>query len=185
MYYTYSYGGCSITEAVSIPNKRGNFIVTGNCSKSKIETAQLSLLFAKRFLNKLGVVTDFFDQNEVHLHHPDGASKKDGYLGGVYTVTALLSLALNKRVKENIAMAGELGLNGEVLPVTGVRAMVSGALRNGIKTVILPKSNLRDWEEVPESIRNELTAHFVQNYSEVFELTLSDREESLDSRTLE
>eukprot|EP00475_Leptophrys_vorax_P028187 TRINITY_DN4068_c0_g1_i1.p1 TRINITY_DN4068_c0_g1~~TRINITY_DN4068_c0_g1_i1.p1 ORF type:complete len:580 (+),score=169.67 TRINITY_DN4068_c0_g1_i1:110-1741(+) len=165
-------GGCTTCEARAFKDGKGLLHVTGNCGKVKKETVQLAWDYAQEFLKEKGLddYSGFFKDNSVHIHFPAGAKSKDGPSGGVTVVTSLLSLALNRPVSSKVAMTGAMSLSGMILPVGRISSKCSGAVRNGIQTVILPKSNERDWLEVPESIREQLSVHFVQHYSEVFEV---------------
>jgi Lon-like ATP-dependent protease len=172
MYASKWMGGCTNSEAIAVKDGKGQLHLTGNCGASKKETAKISWLFAQSYLKnkQMDHLSAFFKDNSVHLHFPDGATPKDGPSGGIMTVTALLSLAMNKSVRPGVAMTGEMSMTGKVLPVGGIRSKCLGALRNGIETVILPKANEKDWLEVPEPIRNQIKAHFVQEYDEVFNI---------------
>jgi len=105
----------------------------------------------------------------VHLHVPEGATPKDGPSAGITMATALVSLARKERIKRPLAMTGELTLTGQVLPVGGIREKVIAARRSKIMEIILPFGNRRDFEELPDYLREGLNVHFARNYREVFE----------------
>ena len=108
-----------------------------------------------------------FKKNTNHV--PEGSIPKDGPSAGITLVTALISALTNKKVKDSLAMTGEITLRGDVLPIGGVREKSIGAHRNGIKTIILPKENEKDLEKVPIEVKKDITYIFVENYKEVFE----------------
>jgi ATP-dependent Lon protease len=125
---------------------------------------------------RLGIPPDFFENTDIHIHVPAGAVPKDGPSAGVTIATALASLLTDRNVRHDVAMTGEITLRGKVLPVGGIKEKVLGARRAGIKTVILPKRNAKDLEDVPENIRREMQFHFVENLDEALELALEPRE---------
>ena len=106
----------------------------------------------------------------IHIHVPEGATPKDGPSAGVSITTSLLSLLLNKAVPKDIAMTGEIGLNGEVLEVGGIKEKLIGAYNNGIKTVFIPQANLKNLEEIPKTILNKLIIYGVCDYKEIYEM---------------
>ena len=112
----------------------------------------------------------FFEKSQVHVHIPEGATPKDGPSAGVTMVTSLLSLLINSPVLANLGMTGELTLTGKVLPIGGVKEKLIAARRSGLKVVILPEDNRRDYEELPDHIKKGLTIHFVSHYDEVFKI---------------
>ena len=112
--------------------------------------------------------------HRFHLHVPEGATPKDGPSAGVTIVTALLSLALNKPVKKDLAMTGELSLRGKVLPVGGIKEKVIAAKRAGVTTVILPAENRKDFDDLPDLIKNDVDVHFAENYDEVYKIAFSE-----------
>lgn len=104
----------------------------------------------------------------MHLHVPEGGTPKDGPSAGITIVTALLSLATGKPVKQNVAMTGEVSLIGRVLPVGGIKEKTIAAKRSGVTCIILPEENRKDFEELPKYITEGLEVHFVSNYKDVF-----------------
>ncbi|KAL5482071.1 hypothetical protein EMCRGX_G022352 [Ephydatia muelleri] len=137
------------------------------------ESVQIASTYAKTFLQEKDPKNEFFNSSHVHLHVPEGATPKDGPSAGCTIVTALLSLALNKPVKQNIAMTGEVSLTGKVLPVGGIKEKTLAAKRADVKTIILPDANRRDFEDLLDFIREGIDAHFVKHYSEVFQVAFT------------
>ena len=115
---------------------------------------------------------DFLASHEIHLHLPAGATPKDGPSAGITMALALYSLATNKRVKAGIAMTGELSLTGKVLPVGGIKEKVLGAKRAGIKSIILPKKNEKDLNEVPDRHRKGIKFYPVEHFDEVLKIAI-------------
>ena len=109
-----------------------------------------------------------------HLHVPEGATPKDGPSAGVTIVTALLSLAMDKPIRKDLAMTGELSLRGKVLPVGGIKEKVIAAKRSGVRTVILPADNRKDWDDLTDLIKAEVDIHFAENYDEVYKIAFSE-----------
>jgi len=112
----------------------------------------------------------YFDENAIHLHVPEGATPKDGPSAGITMATALMSLVRKKKIKPNIAMTGELSLTGKVLPIGGLKEKTVAAKRNKIKTIIIPKQNQRDLDEIPEVVKKGLTFYPVSTMEEVLDI---------------
>ncbi|KAJ6240022.1 lon protease [Anaeramoeba flamelloides] len=150
--------------------KRGHLKITGQLGNVMKESSQIAYSFAKKFLRKLKPNNDFLEVSRIHTHCPEGSIKKDGPSAGVTMVTSLISLALNKPIKENLAMTGEITLTGKILPVGGIKEKILAARRSGITQLIFPKENQRDWDELENYITKGLTAYFVPNYSELYKI---------------
>src|SRR5437667_6787747 len=116
-----------------------------------------------------------FDKQDIHTHGPAGATPKDGPSAGVTIVVALASLLSQRPVRSDVAMTGEISLRGRVLPVGGIKEKVLAANRAGIKRVILPDQNRKDWVDVPTEVRQRIKAHFVRHISQIFPLALSPK----------
>ena len=146
------------------------FKVTGKLGEVMKESADIALSYIMSNLITYGADKNFFDESMIHLHVPEGATPKDGPSAGITMATALLSLARGQSPKRGIAMTGELTLTGEVLAVGGIREKVIAARRQGIKTLILPEDNRRDYDELPDYLRTGLTVHFADHYRQVYAL---------------
>ena len=120
------------------------------------ESASIALDFIKANAKKYGINEEDFDKQDIHIHVPEGAIKKDGPSAGVTLTTALYSAFTNKPVRNDIAMTGEITLRGNVLPIGGLKEKSISAHRSGIKKIIIPKENEKDIEDIPEVVRNEL-----------------------------
>ena len=162
-------GGAILSiESSRIHTLNRGFKLTGRLGDVMRESAEIAYSYIISHLEKYGCDTDFFDNTFVHLHVPEGATPKDGPSAGITMATALISLALKKPIKRTIAMTGELTLTGEVLPVGGIREKVIAARRSGIPELIIPAANQRDFDELPEYLRQGLAVSFVRNFQEVF-----------------
>lgn len=148
----------------------GSLEVTGNLGDVMKESSRIALTVARNFINEADPSSTFLETSHLHLHVPEGATPKDGPSAGVTIVTALLSLALNKPVKKDLAMTGEISLTGKVLPVGGIKEKTIAAKRSNVKTIILPDENKKDYDDLPKFITDGLDVHFVSTYKEVYEL---------------
>ncbi len=137
------------------------------------ESAEIAYSFVASHLKQYKGDPEFFDKAFVHLHVPEGATPKDGPSAGITMATALLSLARNQAPKANVAMTGELTLTGHIFPVGGIREKVIAARRSKIYEVLLPEANRRDFDELPEHIKENVTAHFVSHFNEAQKILFS------------
>jgi len=166
-------GDVLFVEAESYPGK-GNLTLTGKLGEVMQESARAAVTYARANSDKLGIASDFFDKNDVHIHVPAGAIPKDGPSAGVTMAVALVSAATEKPVKKDVAMTGEITLRGKVLPVGGIKEKVLAAHRAGVKKVILPEENDKDLEEVPDFVKEEMEFSFVKTVDEIMSQVLID-----------
>jgi len=165
------FGGDILSIEASVMPGNGHLKLTGQLGDVMKESAQIALSYVRSELeSQLKHIT--FDKTDIHIHVPSGAIPKDGPSAGVTLLTALTSLLLNRKVKPNIAMTGEITLRGQVLPVGGIKEKVIAAHRAGIDEVFLPMRNEADFSEVPEEIKSKLKVHFVNNVGEILEQVL-------------
>jgi ATP-dependent Lon protease len=155
--------------------------LTGSLGDVMKESAQAALSYVRSHAETLGVATDFFEKSDIHVHVPAGGIPKDGPSGGVTLAASIASLLSGRPVRSDIAMTGEITLRGKVLPVGGIKEKVLAARRAGIKTIILPKRNERDLEDIPAEVRAELTFKFVETVDEVLNLALRNGNSELAS----
>ncbi|MCS6870054.1 MAG: endopeptidase La [Anaerolineae bacterium] len=169
-------GDVLFVEATQMPGKSG-FQYTGQLGEVMQESARAAFSYVRAHLSELGVSPDYFESHDIHLHVPAGAVPKDGPSAGVTMVTALVSLLTGRAVRHNVAMTGEITLRGKVLPVGGVKDKVLAAHRFGVDTIILPKRNQPDLDELPEDVRKALTFVLVDDVQEVLQAALSPKPE--------
>ena len=163
-------GDTLIIEAIALPGKAG-LQITGQLGDVMKESANIALSWVKQYALKHALVDEkWFENRHIHLHVPEGATPKDGPSAGITMAIALLSLIKNKPIKKNIAMTGELSLTGQVLAIGGLREKTVAAIRNQIKQIIIPKSNLRDLDEIPEIVKNKVVFSPVRSFEEVIDL---------------
>jgi ATP-dependent Lon protease len=169
--WTPTGGDIIFVEATKMRGEKG-LTLTGQLGDVMKESAQAALAYVRSKSKELGIDEDFFEKNDIHIHVPAGAIPKDGPSAGVTMFVALTSLLTNKPVRSDIAMTGEITLRGLVLPVGGIKEKVLAGMRAGIKTIILPKKNEKDLEEIPEHIRKQMNFQFIQRMDEAIEMAL-------------
>jgi len=164
-------GDILFIEATRMPGN-GRLLLTGSLGDVMKESAQTALSYLRSQSKALKLDLADFDKHDIHIHVPAGATPKDGPSAGVTIVVALASLLTQRRVRSDVAMTGEISLRGRVLPVGGIKEKVLAANRAGIKQVIMPEPNRKDWAEVPSEVRHKIKSHFVHHISEVIPLAL-------------
>jgi len=169
--YTPNGGDILFIEATRMKGKKG-LTLTGSLGDVMKESAQAALSLVRSRAERLGIEPDFFENSDLHLHVPAGAIPKDGPSAGVTMATALASLLTNRSVRPDVAMTGEITLRGAVLPIGGVKEKVLAARRAGIGTVILPKRNEKDLEDVPDNVRGEMRFAFAEDIDDVLAVAL-------------
>ena len=138
------------------------------------ESAQAGYTYIRSRAKELGLDEKFFENTDVHIHLPEGAIPKDGPSAGITMVTAMVSALTGKHIKAGLAMTGEITLSGRVLPVGGIKEKMLAANRYGVKTILLPKLNIQDLEELPKNVRNAINFIPVSHMDEVLKLALED-----------
>ena len=168
-----SMGGATLTiESIKVQDKKdaGTINMTGQLGDVMTESVEIAYSYVRSVAKNYGVDDDYFNSAVIHLHIPEGATPKDGPSAGITMATALLSLAMNKVIRNDTAMTGELSLNGKVLPIGGLKEKTIAAKRLGfIKHVIIPHENIRDLDEIPDNVKKGLTFHPVKDVKEVFD----------------
>jgi len=168
-------GGVTLpVESSQIHTLNRGFKLTGRLGEVMKESAEIAYSYVVAHLKDYNCDLDFFDISMVHLHVPEGATPKDGPSAGITMATSLVSLARRERIKRPLAMTGELTLTGQVLPVGGIREKVIAARRSKIMELVLPFGNRRDFEELPDYLREGINVHFARNYREVFEFVFDE-----------
>src|SRR6266480_1135593 len=160
-------------EAASMPGKENQLILTGQLGDVMKESAIAALSYVRSHAESLGLPTNVFENQNVHIHVPAGAIPKDGPSAGVTMVTVLVSLASGRKVRSDVAMTGEITLRGKVMPIGGIKEKVLAAYRSGIRTVIMPKKNELDlMEDLPKELRDQMKFVFVTDIREVLDAAL-------------
>ena len=154
-------------DKVSLFNGKGELIITGQLGEVMQESARAALSYARANLASFGVKENIFETTDVHIHVPAGAIPKDGPSAGIAMATALISALTNKPVNKDVAMTGEITLRGRVLPVGGLKEKSLGALRAGIRTIIIPEKNVKDLSEIPSNIKRKISFEPVDNMDKV------------------
>jgi ATP-dependent Lon protease len=174
--WTPTGGDVLFIEATRMPGSKG-FVLTGSLGEVMRESAQAALSYVRAHAKDYGIPERFFDQSDIHIHVPAGAVPKDGPSAGITIVTALVSLLTDRPVRPDVGMTGEITLRGKVLPVGGIKEKALAAHRVGLRTVILPKRNEKDLEDIPEDVRQALQFVLVETIDEALQVALQDRRE--------
>lgn len=166
-----SMGGATLyIESIKVSGEKTEMKLTGQAGNVMKESSEIAWSYLHSALDKYAPGYTFFKKSQVHMHIPEGATPKDGPSAGITMVTSLLSLLTNTPVLDNLGMTGELTLTGRILPIGGLKEKLVAAKRSGLKTLIFPKDNIRDYDELPEYIKKGLTIHFVSHYDEVYRI---------------
>ena len=168
-------GGDTLQIEVSFSKGKGKLLLTGKLGDVMKESAQTAFSYVRSKAVELGIDEDFYETIDIHIHVPEGAVPKDGPSAGVTITTALVSALTNKPVDKTIGMTGEVTLRGRVLPIGGLKEKSISAHRAGLKTIICPKRNEKDLEDIPEIVRNEMNFVFVTHVDEVLKLAIRDK----------
>ncbi len=164
-----SMGGATLQiEASAMPSKSKGFKQTGQLGKVMVESCEIAYSYVMGHLADYGLPENFLDEHFIHIHVPAGATPKDGPSAGVTMTTALLSMISKKPVRPKLGMTGELTLTGQVLPIGGVKEKTIAARRSGLKILIFPESNRKDFEDLPDYLREGIEVHFAKIYRDVY-----------------
>ena len=182
--YTPVGGDVMFVEATQMPGSKG-FQLTGQLGEVMQESARAALSYVRANARALGLPEDFFARHDIHLHVPAGATPKDGPSAGVTMATALTSLISGRPVRSDVGMTGEITLRGQVLPIGGLKEKVLAAHRAGLRTVILPRHNEKDLDDVPDEIRKEMKFVFAERVEDVLAAALeAPRKDGKNSKRL-
>ena len=169
-------GGATLyVEATKVPAEKTEMKLTGQAGDVMKESSQIAWTYLQSKLKEYAGVIPFFTKQQVHLHIPEGATPKDGPSAGITMVTALLSLLRDEPVLQDLGMTGELTLTGKILPIGGLKEKFIAAQRSGVKEIIVPKENHRDYDELPPNVKKGIRVHFVQHYDEVFHVAFPQK----------
>jgi ATP-dependent Lon protease len=166
-------GGEIMPVEILLLEGKGNLQITGQIGNVMQESAQAALSYLKSRSREFGIDPDLYDQVDIHIHIPEGAIPKDGPSAGITICTALVSAFTGREVYRTVGMTGEITLRGRILPVGGVREKVLAAYRMGLKTVILPKRNVKDLVDVPKRARSEMHIVAVEHMDQVLNIALT------------
>lgn len=173
-------GGDLLTiETASVVGK-GKLTFTGSLGDVMKESIQAAMTVVRARAEKLGINSEFHEKRDIHIHVPDGATPKDGPSAGIAMCTALVSCLTGNPVRADVAMTGEISLRGKVLPIGGLKEKLLAAHRGGIKTVLIPKDNVKDLEEIPGNVKENLAIHAVETIDEVLGLALENPPEGIE-----
>jgi ATP-dependent Lon protease len=172
--YTELGGDIVSVEAQLLKSHEGRLTLTGQLGDIMKESAQAALSYVRSRGKQLDFDEDFYQRTDIHIHVPAGAVPKDGPSAGITMATAMASALTRRPVRKEVAMTGEITLRGKVLPVGGVKEKILAAHRAGIRTIILPKENERDLEDVPGNVKEQLEFKFVEHCDEVLKMALTN-----------
>ena len=173
-------GGDLLTiETASVVGK-GKLTFTGSLGDVMKESIQAAMTVVRARAEKLGINSEFHEKRDIHIHVPDGGTPKDGPSAGIAMCTALVSCLTGNPVRADVAMTGEISLRGKVLPIGGLKEKLLAAHRGGIKTVLIPKDNVKDLEEIPDNVKENLAIHAVETIDEVLGLALENPPEGIE-----
>ena len=170
-------GGDTLEVEVNVMDGTGKLELTGNLGEVMKESVHAAVSYIRANAQHLGVATDFYKTKDIHVHFPEGAIPKDGPSAGVTVCTAIVSALTNTSVRSDVAMTGEISLRGRVLPIGGLKEKTMAALRQGIKTVIIPKDNQKDLELIDQTVRNALNFVYAQSVDTVLNTALNRTED--------
>ena len=169
-------GGTTLTVEVTTMKGKGEIRLTGRLGEVMKESAQAALSFIRANAEKYGIPDEKFTATDLHIHFPEGATPKDGPSAGITMATAILSALTGRKVRGDLAMTGEITLRGKVLPIGGLKEKSLAARRVGITTVVIPKGNQKDLEELPEVVKRDIRFIPVERVEEVFAIALLEEE---------
>ncbi|MCK9110636.1 endopeptidase La [Haemophilus influenzae] len=173
-------GGDLLTIETSSVVGKGKLSFTGSLGDVMKESIQAAMTVVRARADKLGINAEFHEKRDIHIHVPDGATPKDGPSAGIAMCTALISCLTGNPVRADVAMTGEISLRGKVLPIGGLKEKLLAAHRGGIKTVLIPKENVKDLEEIPENVKQNLAIHAVETIDEVLGFALENPPEGIE-----
>ncbi len=167
-----SVGGTTLSIEVSVMKGKGEILLTGKLGDVMKESARIALSYIRANAASYGIPAEKFTESDVHIHVPEGATPKDGPSAGITLTLAILSAFTQRKVRNDVAMTGEVTLRGKVLPIGGLKEKALAAYRIGITTILIPEKNKKDLEEIPADVREKLTFIPVKEVTEVFEAAL-------------
>lgn len=170
------YGGDILPIEVTYFKGKGNLVLTGNLGSVMKESATIALNYVKANYKKYGINYDILINNDIHIHVPEGAIKKDGPSAGIALTLAIISALTNKKISSDLALTGEITLRGHVLAIGGLKEKVIGALRAGIKTIIIPRDNLEQLKDIPHEVTKDIKFIMVKEFKEIYGVINNDKQ---------
>ena len=167
-------GGTTLTVECMLMKGKGDVILTGKLGDVMKESARAAISFIRSHADEYGIDEEKFENNDIHVHVPEGATPKDGPSAGITMATAILSAFTGRAVKKSVAMTGEITLRGKVLPIGGLKEKALAAYRLGIRNIVIPKANVKDLDEIPKEIRAEINFLPVEEVGEVFAAAMAN-----------
>jgi len=174
-----SVGGELLNLEASCVEGKGTILRTGSLGDVMKESIQAAMTVVRSRAQSLGILPNFHENRDIHIHVPEGATPKDGPSAGIGMCTALVSVLAKIPVRADVAMTGEIALRGQVLPIGGLKEKLLAAHRGGIKTVIIPEENVRDLKEIPDNIKDALEIRSVSWIDEVLDIALESKPKGL------
>jgi ATP-dependent Lon protease len=166
-----SLGGATLQiEATAMVAKSKGFKQTGQLGNVMVESSEIAYSYVMAHIADFGGDPEFFDKHFIHLHVPAGATPKDGPSAGITMATALASIITGKVVKKKLGMTGELTLTGRVLPIGGVKEKTIAARRSGLKILVFPQDNRKDFEDLPDYLKEGIEVHFVKTFDDAYRI---------------
>ena len=169
-------GGETLYIETALISGKGELIVTGQLGDVMQESARAAMTYARANLSAFGKKEDFFENIDVHIHVPAGAIPKDGPSAGIAMAVSLISTLVDKPVDKHIAMTGEITIRGRALPIGGLKEKALGALRGGIKTILIPAKNKKDLDDIPASVKKKIKFIPITHVDDALKLALKDSE---------
>ena len=162
------FGGDILQIEANLYKGKGELILTGSLGDVMRESCRIALSYIKANTKEFKIDEKLLEENDIHIHVPEGAVNKDGPSAGITITTALISLLKKKEVDNKIAMTGEITLRGRVLPIGGLKEKVIGAHRAGVRKIFIPTENKKDLEEIPEEVKKDIKFILVDNYKDIY-----------------
>lgn len=172
-------GGETLEVEVNVMDGTGKLELTGNLGDVMKESVHAAMSYIRANAQKLDVTTDFYKTKDIHVHFPEGAVPKDGPSAGITVCTAMVSALTGRTVRRDVAMTGEISIRGRILPIGGLKEKTMAALRHGIRTVIIPKDNIRDLEQIDQTVRNALNFVAAETIDAVLETALNTHTDAI------
>jgi ATP-dependent Lon protease len=167
-----SGGGDIQSIEVTLADGRGSLMLTGRLGEVMKESGQAAMAYIRSHAKQLGIDPSFYERRDIHVHAPEGAQQKEGPSAGITIATAIISALTRRPIRRQVAMTGEITIHGRVLAIGGFKEKVLSAHRAGIETVLLPKQNEKDLEEIPNDVQRQLKFIFVSHIEQVLEVAL-------------